>query len=173
MELTVPYTPQQNGVSERMNRPLMERARALLAESGFGKEMWGEAVYTATYLTNRCPTSVGDEKNTPFEIWTSRKPDVMKLKIFGSAAFLHVPKELRSKLNPKCRKLYHVGYTVNGYRPWESGRKKIVIGGDVVSDESTMYSNEPKMELTVLKTGWPLRAANKIPEFLPVFPIVF
>lgn len=68
MELTVPYTPEQNGVSERMNRTLMERARALLAESGFGKEMWGEAVYTATYLTNRCPTSAVTEKKTPYEL---------------------------------------------------------------------------------------------------------
>lgn len=151
MELTVPYTPQQNGVSERMNRTLMERARALLAESGFGKEMWGEAVYTATYLTNRCPTSSVKEKKTPYELWTGRKPNVKKLKIFGSAAFLHIPKELRSKLDPKCKKLYHVGYTVNGYRLWDEKKKKIVIGRDVVFDESTMFGEKQEMEPNVPK----------------------
>ena len=31
-QLTIPYTPQQNGVSERRNRTLMEMARCLLYE---------------------------------------------------------------------------------------------------------------------------------------------
>lgn len=30
--LTVPHTPQQNGVSERMNRTLTEKARTLIAK---------------------------------------------------------------------------------------------------------------------------------------------
>jgi transposase InsO family protein len=33
-ELTVPGTPQQNGDAERLNRVLLERTRAVLAESG-------------------------------------------------------------------------------------------------------------------------------------------
>jgi len=31
-----PYTPQQNGVEERMNKPLMERARSMLSDAGLG-----------------------------------------------------------------------------------------------------------------------------------------
>ena len=41
--LTVPYTPQQNGVSERLNRTLMEKVRSMLFESKLPKSMWGEA----------------------------------------------------------------------------------------------------------------------------------
>ena len=33
---TTPYTPQQNGVAERMNKTLMERARSMLSGAGLG-----------------------------------------------------------------------------------------------------------------------------------------
>jgi transposase InsO family protein len=34
---TTPYTPQQNGVAERMNRMLMEKARSMLNGVGLGQ----------------------------------------------------------------------------------------------------------------------------------------
>lgn len=142
METTIPYSPQQNGVSERMNRTLMERARAILAESGFGKEMWGEAVYTATYITNRCPTAAVDVNKTPYELWTGRKPNVSKLRIFGCAAYTHIPKQLRTKLDPKGRKLYMVGYTVNGYRLWDAEKGKVVVARDIMFDESSLFGEK-------------------------------
>ena len=37
-----PYTPQQNGVAERMNKTLMERARSMLSGVGLGQEFWAE-----------------------------------------------------------------------------------------------------------------------------------
>ncbi|CAL5423196.1 unnamed protein product [Camellia sinensis] len=39
-QLTAPYTPQQNGVSERKNRTLMEMTRCLLHEKGLQKKFW-------------------------------------------------------------------------------------------------------------------------------------
>jgi hypothetical protein len=39
---TVPYSPQQNGVAERMNRTLAERTRAMLCDTGLPKKFWGE-----------------------------------------------------------------------------------------------------------------------------------
>ena len=56
-ELTVPYSPQQNGVVERMNRTLMESARAMIAHAGLPNSYWGEAVVTAAYVRNRMPTT--------------------------------------------------------------------------------------------------------------------
>ena len=49
---TTPYTPQKNGVAERMNRTLMEKERSMLGGTGLGQEFWAEAVETACYLVN-------------------------------------------------------------------------------------------------------------------------
>ena len=37
---TNPYTPHQNGVAERMNKTLMERARSMLSGAMLGQEFW-------------------------------------------------------------------------------------------------------------------------------------
>ena len=78
---TTPYTPQQNGVAERMNRTLMEKARSMLSSVGIGQEFWAEAVETACYLVNRSPTSTLIDK-TPQEVWTGKKPSIKNLIFF-------------------------------------------------------------------------------------------
>jgi transposase InsO family protein len=57
-----PYTPRWNGVAERMNKKLMEKARCMLNGVGLGKKFWVEAVGTACYMVNRSPSSVLDDK---------------------------------------------------------------------------------------------------------------
>ncbi|KAJ8896713.1 hypothetical protein PR048_002058 [Dryococelus australis] len=59
-------TPQLNGRIERLNRTLMEKTRALFSDSGVEKEMWGEALRTATYLLNRSPSAT--VHTTPAEL---------------------------------------------------------------------------------------------------------
>lgn len=136
MEPTVPYTPQQNGVAERMNRTIMERARSMLDDAGFKRSMWNEAVLTAVHLINRSPTTALAENRTPYEMWFGHKPNVSRLRVFGSKAFCHVPKEKRTKLDAKSQVCYLVGYGVNGYRVWDPVRRKITIARDVVVEES-------------------------------------
>eukprot|EP00877_Chromochloris_zofingiensis_P012359 jgi/Chrzof1/7377/Cz02g21170.t1 len=52
---TVPYSPQQNGKAERLNRTLPDKARSMLADARLPSQLWGEAVVTANYLRNRSP----------------------------------------------------------------------------------------------------------------------
>jgi len=64
---TVPYTPQQNGVVEIMNKMLMERERSMLSGSSLGHEFWAEVVDTTCYLVNNSPSSALEDK-TPQEV---------------------------------------------------------------------------------------------------------
>ena len=43
-ELTMPHTPEQNGVAERLNRTLMESVRTMLADSKLPHRFWAEAL---------------------------------------------------------------------------------------------------------------------------------
>jgi hypothetical protein len=124
---TTPYTPQHNGVTESMNRMLMEKARCMLNGVRLGKELWVEAVGTACYLVNRSPSSVLDEKN-PQEVWIGKKPSLTHLKVFGSDAYVHVPKENMSKLDKKVEKCIFVEYKygIKGYNLWNLKTKKVV-----------------------------------------------
>jgi transposase InsO family protein len=49
-EYTIPYSPTLNGVSERMNRTMLYKARSMLIGSGLPKNLWVEAVMAAAYL---------------------------------------------------------------------------------------------------------------------------
>jgi len=50
---TIPGTLEQNGVAERMNRTLNERARCMRIQFGLPRAFWAEAINTTTYLINR------------------------------------------------------------------------------------------------------------------------
>ena len=71
-EKTVPGTPQENGVSERMNRMIMERARCMRLHAGFPLQFWVVAVNIVVYLINRGPSSALDG-GIPEEAWTGKK----------------------------------------------------------------------------------------------------
>ena len=55
-EITPPYTAQWNGIAERLNRTLMDKARCMLKAKNLDNKFWGEAVNTANYLRNISPT---------------------------------------------------------------------------------------------------------------------
>nr|GEW59609.1 ribonuclease H-like domain-containing protein [Tanacetum cinerariifolium] len=55
-EFSVPRTPQQNGITERKNRTLIEAARTMLADSLLPIPFWAEAVNTASYVQNSTNT---------------------------------------------------------------------------------------------------------------------
>ena len=77
-ELTVPKTPQQNGVAECLNCTLVEMVRTMLIESNLDQRFRGEAMSTAVYLRNRSPTKavIG---MTPHEALYGEKPNVRHL----------------------------------------------------------------------------------------------
>ncbi|KAG8480134.1 hypothetical protein CXB51_024924 [Gossypium anomalum] len=116
-QLTNVYTPQQNGVSERKNRILLDMARCLLFEKKLPKNLWAEAVNTAVYLQNRLPTKALEQK-TPFEVWFGFKPSVEHLRVFGCLCYAHIPAVKRNKLSERDQPGILMGYNAvkKGYR---------------------------------------------------------
>ena len=119
-ETTVTYSPSQNGVSERGIRSTVESARAMIQTAmdmitfkQSDQRLWGEACKTSVYLINRTPHKpTGD--TTPYEIFFGKKPDIGHLRVFGSVAYTHIPKEKRQgKFGAHRRLGIFVGYPDN------------------------------------------------------------
>jgi hypothetical protein len=130
--LTVPYNPEQNGISERKNRTLLDMARCLLIESGLPSSFWAEAVNTANYLRNRCPSKSLNGK-TPYEMWTGKKPNLKHLRIFGSKVFCLNRSPGKGKLTCRSKEGILVGYSEESkaYRIWVPEERKVEISRDV------------------------------------------
>ncbi|KAJ4709756.1 Retrovirus-related Pol polyprotein from transposon TNT 1-94 [Melia azedarach] len=107
--LTVPRSPQQNGVAERKNRTILNIARSMLKSKRLPKKFWAEAVSTTVYLSNRSSTRSVWGK-TPQKAWCRRKPGISHLRVFGSVAHVHIPDERRTKLDDKSESFIFIGY---------------------------------------------------------------
>ncbi|KAJ9536490.1 hypothetical protein OSB04_un000327 [Centaurea solstitialis] len=105
-QLTPPYTPQMNGVSERRNRTLLDMVRSMMCHSSLPVSFWGHALETAAHILNRVPTK--SVERTPYEIWTGKKPKLSFLKIWGCEVYVKRPTS--EKLKPKTDKCIFVGY---------------------------------------------------------------
>ncbi|CAJ2675758.1 unnamed protein product [Trifolium pratense] len=147
-QLTTAYTPQQNGVSERKNRTIMNMVRSMLAGRNVPKMFWPEAVKWATYVMNRSPTlSVKDV--TPEEAWSGNKPSVHHFRVFGCLAFVHIPDSQRTKLDGKSISCIHLGISdeSKGYKLYDPLKKKIIISRDVIFEEKKGWEwNKPSRE---------------------------
>uniref|UniRef100_A0A2A4JA71 Integrase catalytic domain-containing protein n=1 Tax=Heliothis virescens TaxID=7102 RepID=A0A2A4JA71_HELVI len=141
-QTSTPYTPQQNGLAERMNRTLVERAKCMLLDAKLPKPFWAEATATAAYIINRSPTT-SINKRTPYELWTGKLPDLSNIKIFGSEVMMQVPKEKRKKWDPKSQRMIFVGYCDNtkGYRLAEPKTNRIMKSRDVEFLENVKNNN--------------------------------
>ena len=71
-EQTVPGTPQENGMSERMNRMIMECARCMRLHAWLPLQFWADVVNIVFYLIIRGPSSTLDG-GIPEEAWTGKQ----------------------------------------------------------------------------------------------------
>lgn len=127
-QLTISYTPQKNGVFERKNQTVITMGKSMLHAVDLRKSFWAKTVYTAVYLINRCPTKVVC-KQTPFEAWRGRNPQIRHLRVFGCICYAQIPKTNSYKLDEASEKFICVGYStmLKGYRLFSLKTNKITL----------------------------------------------
>ena len=134
-EITAPYSPGSNGRAERLNRTLLDMARTMMLNIPAPQRdrFWAEAVNCANYLRNRLYTNSCTENVTPFEVIHAKRPNLSNAKVFGSAAFCHVPKQKREgKFSSRSVEGVFVGYDRGtSYRILHPSSGKITISRDV------------------------------------------
>ena len=95
------------------------------AHAGLSNIFWAEAISAAAYVRNRLPTTTLNERETPYERWYGRKPNV-SFRVFGCMAYTHVPDCEQRKLDTKSK----------GYCPFDETNQKPYIRKDVEFNES-------------------------------------
>jgi hypothetical protein len=140
-EFMAPYSPEQNGVAERMNHTIQDRIVSMLHHSELTNGFWAEALLTAVHIINMLPSRPLGSKITQ-ELWTGRKPDYGKLRIFGCEAYALLPRDERRELESRSQKCVFLGYGPDGsfgYCLWDPETHQVVRSSDMVFNESAMH----------------------------------
>src|SRR5260370_31036756 len=101
LELTVPHTPQQNGVAERANCTLTECMHAMMKDANCPMGLWAEAVCTTAYCLNQTATSANGGV-TPIQAFEGITLDISHMRVFYSDAYIHCPKSEGAKKLGDC-----------------------------------------------------------------------
>src|SRR5579859_6935756 len=187
-DITTHYSPESNGISERLNRTLLDMARTMLFGANLPNKLWTEAVSTAVYLKNRLPHSSLRGDITPHEMWFGTKPSLSHLRVFGCAAHAHIPEECRKKygdgkVNHRSVHTYFVGYDKSDsiHKIWYPSNNSIIRARNVIFDETLYYQDEgdlndppPVIEPPEFQgsatPGIPVPISIEPPQYLPKRP---
>ena len=134
-----------NGLAERMNKTILEKAKCMCAHADLPKSLWAEAASTACYVYNRLPNAPLKCKS-PHEVWYSRKPDLSNQRLFGCVAYALVPASKRKKFDNRTEKMRFLGYHKGhrGYKLMEKGSNRVFYRTDVTFDGSNFRLTEEK-----------------------------
>ena len=102
-------TSSQNSVAERRNRTLKNMVRSMISHSTLPESLWGEAVKIAIYILNRVPSKA--VAKTPYELWTSKKPSIRHLHVWGCPIEARPYKPNEKKLDSRTVSCYFVRYS--------------------------------------------------------------
>ncbi|GJV87031.1 retrotransposon protein, putative, ty1-copia subclass [Tanacetum coccineum] len=139
-QLTPPYTPQHNGVSERRNRTLLDMVRSMMNLTTLPLSFWDYALESATRILNMVPTKKVDK--TPYELWYGKVPNLSYLKVWGCEAL--VKRDTPDKLEQRSVKCIFIGYPKEtmGYYFYFPPENKIVVARYAEFFEKRLISQE-------------------------------
>ncbi|TYK28868.1 gag/pol protein [Cucumis melo var. makuwa] len=147
-QLSALGTPQQNGVSERRNRTLLDMVRSMMSYAQFPSSFWGYAVETAVHILNNVPSKSVSEP--PFELWRGRKPSLSHFRIWGCPVHMLVTNP--KKLEPRSRLCQFVGYPkdTRGGLFFDPQENRVFVSTNATFlEEDHMRDHKPRSKLVL------------------------
>nr|KAJ0210442.1 hypothetical protein LSAT_V11C400201490 [Lactuca sativa] len=141
-QTTPPYIPQQNGVAEWKNRTLKEMVISMLSYSVLSEGFWGEAMLTACYILNRTPNK--RSKNTPYELWCKKVPNLSYLKVWGCRAVVRLTEPKTKTFGERGIDSIFIGYVEHSkaYRFYVLESNDYVSVNTVIESRDAIFDEE-------------------------------
>jgi hypothetical protein len=156
-ELSAPNSQWQNGLVERAMRTLWEGAEAMRKKAGAPAAYWPYALSNFLHVRNRLPRL--GAVASPYEMWhhieVPLRQRLAHLRAFGCECFLHVPKDLRKKLDDKAIRCVLLGHSnkMKGYVAIEVATGRIRHGVSFQFDETVFPFKQPKFHIGLPSHG--------------------
>ncbi|KAJ4774690.1 Gag/pol [Rhynchospora pubera] len=135
-QITCPYTPEQNGVTERKHRHIVELSLAAISHASLPLTLWDETFSSTVYLINRLPPA-NFSTPSPFEMLFNRAPDYLSLRVLGCQCFPFTRPYSQHKLQPRSTACVFLGYAMSqkGYRCLHIQSGRIFVSRHVIFNE--------------------------------------
>ena len=157
---SVPHAHQQNGHAERIIRTLTEKAESMRLQARLPQSWWEFALDHAAHVYNRTPMR-RLEWRTPTERLHKERPTVEHLRVFGCAAYVFIPAEVReNKLAPKSELMVYLGNHPGG-KGWifMCRPNNVIFSATQATFDESMYPKCPRTSVrpyTRLQTPAPV-----------------
>ena len=143
-----PYTPELNGIAERINRTIVEPARSMLCQAGLPECFWPYAVGQAVFVRNRVRHSTIN--SSPYYLITGKKPSLKYMRVFGCAAYVLRLPRTGGKFAPRADEGTLLGSDEHGIYTIlvesESELPRIIKSRHVTFDEDRFLGSDLAMD---------------------------
>ncbi|GJU07406.1 retrotransposon protein, putative, ty1-copia subclass [Tanacetum coccineum] len=139
-QLTPPYMPQHNGVSERRNQSLLDMVRSMMSLTTLPMSFWCYALKFAARILNMVLTKKVNK--TPYEMWHGKVLNLSYLKVWGCEAL--VKRDMPNKIESRSIKCIFVGYPKKtmGYCFYYPLENKVFVARYVEFFETSLITQE-------------------------------
>ncbi len=134
-EKSAPYCQFMNGKAERTIQTMNNRIRCALQQGGAKTGFWAEAGSYMAIVENFLMDEGPDKEKCEKLLVSSNLAS--KLKVWGCAAYRHIPDEQRKKFEPKGELCVFLGLDQGGFRIYRLKDGKVMTSADVRFDETS------------------------------------
>ena len=151
--ISCPSTPEQNEVTKRKHRYIVETGFTMLFYAQLPKNLWIESFLTAVYLINQLPSSVLGTDTQFFKLHEVH-PDNSSLKDFGRRCFPYLRDQSKNNLNRSFTPVFSLAIVPRRKSLGVFIRlQREFISPRVVFDESILSYTDPKSLFAFATTG--------------------